>query len=289
MTREAVALAVGLQVATTGPVAGMAESAVRALTKVVQVMPARLRRRVDALRAMTVPVVGATPGPIVEARVLIVLAQACRDDERLQFAYTAASGEQTDRHVEPHRLVCLGRRWYLVAYDLTRHDWRSFRLDRLQQPDNTGAAFRPRELPTGDAATFVRNGLNHLSAPYTVEALIHAPAAAVRDQIGQWATVDEVDPGGCRMRMSTDSLDWPAMALGTVGADFVVLTPPELLDHLQDWAHRFHQATNRSDTTSPHQRSAHADDRARRPRRNPVGPRRPPRDPLTSQETILLR
>jgi len=215
---EAVALAVALQAATHGPAAGMAESAVRALTKVVQVMPPRLRRRVDTLRAMTVPAVGATPGPIVEARVLVLLAQACRDHERLQLAYTAARGEQTDRHVEPHRLVSLGRRWYLVAYDLTRHDWRSFRLDRL------------------------------LPAPYTVEVLVHAPAADVRHQIGQWAKVDSVDAGCCRVRMSTNSLDWPAMALGAVGADFTVLTPPELLAHLQDWAHRFHRATTRSDT-----------------------------------------
>ncbi len=245
---EAVALAVALQAATHGPAAGMAESAVRALTKVVQVMPPRLRRRVDTLRAMTVPAVGATPGPIVEARVLVLLAQACRDHERLQLAYTAARGEQTDRHVEPHRLVSLGRRWYLVAYDLTRHDWRSFRLDRLQQPRSTGAAFRPRELPAADAATFVRNGIDDLPAPYTVEVLVHAPAADVRHQIGQWAKVDSVDAGCCRVRMSTNSLDWPAMALGAVGADFTVLTPPELLAHLQDWAHRFHRATTRSDT-----------------------------------------
>src|SRR5689334_19029463 len=122
---EAVALAIGLRAAAQGAVAGIEESSVRALTKVVQVMPPRLRRRVDALRLATVPAVWAT-GPTVDSEVLTTVAQACRDEERLTFAYTARQGERTSRHVEPHRLVSLGRRWYLVAYDLARHDWRSF-------------------------------------------------------------------------------------------------------------------------------------------------------------------
>ncbi|MBO1420434.1 YafY family protein, partial [Streptomyces sp. FH025] len=118
---EAVALAVGLQAAAESPVEGVAEGSVRVLAKVVQVMPARLRRRVEALRAMTVPVDwGASAGAGVDPDALTVVALACRDAERLHFSYTAASGRSTERHVEPHRLVCLGRRWYLVAYDLDR-------------------------------------------------------------------------------------------------------------------------------------------------------------------------
>ena len=121
---EAVALAVGLQAAAADEVAGMAETSVRALAKVVQVMPARLRRRVDALRAMTVPGAwGAPPaGGGVDPGVLTTVALACRDSERITFAYTAADGNRTDRSVEPFRLVSLGRRWYLVAYDLDRGD-----------------------------------------------------------------------------------------------------------------------------------------------------------------------
>jgi predicted DNA-binding transcriptional regulator YafY len=239
---EAVALAVGLQAAIQGSVAGIAESSVRALAKVAQVMPPRLRRRVDALRAMTEPAMWGGTGPTVAPEVLTSIAQACRDTERLRFTYTARGGEHTDRHVEPHRLVLLGRRWYLVAYDLTRHDWRSFRLDRLREPHGTGARFRSRELPADDAATFVRGGIDNLPAPYAVEALIHAPAATVRHQVGRWGTIEDAGEERCVLRMTSDSLDWPALALGALGAEFTVLSPPELLDHLRDWAGRFSRA-----------------------------------------------
>ncbi|WP_405141148.1 YafY family transcriptional regulator [Sphaerisporangium sp. NBC_01403] len=239
---EAVALAIGLRLAAQGAVAGIEESSVRALTKIVQVMPPRLRRRIEALRAATVPTVWGA-GPTVDAGVLTAVAQACRDEERLRFSYNARGGELTDRHVEPHRLVSLGRRWYLVAYDLTRHDWRSFRLDRLGDPRSTAERFRPRELPAEDAATFVRAGIDNIVPPLAVEAVVHAPAATVRVAVGQWATVEEIDDGRCRLRMTSDTLDWPAMALGVVGAEFEVIHPPELVDHLRDWAGRFTRAT----------------------------------------------
>jgi predicted DNA-binding transcriptional regulator YafY len=240
---EAVALAIGLSVAAQGAVAGIEESSVRALAKVVQVMPPRLRRRVDALRAVTVPAVWST-GPTVDAATLTAVAQACRDEERLRFTYTARGGERTERFVEPHRLVSLGRRWYLVAYDLTRHDWRSFRLDRLIGPSNTGERFRPRELPGEDAAAFVRAGIDNIPpAPRAVDVLVYAPAARVRGLVGQWATVEEIDDERCRMRMSTESLDWPALALGAIGAEFDILEPPELADLIREWGTRFIRAT----------------------------------------------
>ena len=190
---EAVALAVGLQVGAQGGVEGTAEASMRALTKVIQVMPARLRRRVEALTAATVSATwGSTAQVAVDPAILTTTAMACRDTERLRFSYTAASGEQTDRHVEPHRLVLLGRRWYLVCYDLTRQDWRSFRLDRLTEPRGTGARFRPRELPAADAAAFVQAGIGSFAAVYEVEALVDAPAETVRERYGRWATVEEV-------------------------------------------------------------------------------------------------
>ncbi|MEW9528550.1 helix-turn-helix transcriptional regulator [Microbispora sp. NPDC049125] len=240
---EAVALAVGLQVAAQGAVEGIAESSVRVLAKVVQVMPARLRRRVEALRAMTVPAGWGGPAASgVDPGALTAIALACRDSEQLRFSYTAADGRHTDRHTEPHRLVCLGRRWYLVAYDLTRHDWRSFRVDRLTAPQATGSRFRPRDLPATDAAAFVRAGLDNLHRPYQVEVLVDAPAATARARIGQWSTIEEVDAEHCRMRMAVDNLDWPAMALGVLGADFHVVNPPQLLDHIRDWSARFDRA-----------------------------------------------
>ncbi len=240
---EAVALAIGLRVAAQGTVAGIEEASIRAFTKIVQVMPPRLRRRVDALRTATVPAVWSN-GPTVDSGTLTTVAQACRDEERLRFSYTARAGERTERHVEPHRLVSLGRRWYLVAYDLTRHDWRNFRLDRLTGPSSTGERFRPRELPAEDAATYVRASIGNIRAtPHRIEAIVHAPAEKIRTMVGQWATVEELGESRCRMRMTADSLDWPTMALGSVGAEFEIVEPPELAAQIREWAVRFSRAT----------------------------------------------
>jgi len=250
---EAVALAVGLQAAAQGTVAGIAESSVRALAKIVQVMPPKLRHRVQTLGAVTEPARWGEDGATVDPGALTTVwprarlaswcaAQACRDAERLEFGYTAADGARTDRLAEPHRLVSLGRRWYLVAYDLHRHDWRSFRLDRLADPRRTGARFRPRELSDEDAAAFVRAGLRNLPAAHSVEVLVHALAEGVRAQVGRWAEIEEVDGARCLLRMTTDSLDWPLFALGGVGAEFEVRSPPELVDRTREWGARFGRA-----------------------------------------------
>jgi predicted DNA-binding transcriptional regulator YafY len=239
---EAVALAIGLRTAAQGAVAGIEESSVRALAKIAQIMPPRLRRRVDALSAVTVPAVWGARSTI-DADVLTTVAQACRNEERLRFSYTSREAETTERHVEPHRLVSLGRRWYLVAFDLTRADWRSFRLDRLENPTTTKIRFHPREVPGGDPAAFVRAGIESMPAAHSVEALVYAPAATVRAALGPWGTVEEVDDDRCRLVMTVDSLDWPALALGAVRAEFEVLNPPELLEHIREWSARFSRAT----------------------------------------------
>jgi predicted DNA-binding transcriptional regulator YafY len=240
---EAVALAVGMQAATQGAVAGIEEPALRALTKVVQVMPPRLRRRVDALRGVTVATTwGGRRDEPLDPEALIVVAQACRDTERLEFGYTARAAESTARHVEPHRLVPLGRRWYLVAYDLDRHDWRTFRLDRLTEPRRTGARFRPRELPTADAADFVKQGIRGRPATYEVEVVIAAPAERLA-HLDRWAVIEPDGPGRCVLRMSGDDLDWPVFALGTCGADFEVRSPPELAERVREWGTRFARST----------------------------------------------
>jgi predicted DNA-binding transcriptional regulator YafY len=240
---EAVALAVGLQSAAQAPVAGMAESSVQALAKVVQVMPARLRRRVDALRAVTVPAGWGAAAPAVDPGVLTTVALACRDGERLRFAYTAADGSRTERHVEPFRLVSSGRRWYLVAYDVERGAWRSFRLDRLSAPSGTGARFAPRRLPAEDAAAFVRDGIDAAVATVTVGARVTAPADQVRQKIGRWATVAADGPGRCRVTMAAENLDWAVFALGVTGSEIDEVHPPELLEHLHAWGSRLASAT----------------------------------------------
>lgn len=240
---EAVALAVGLQNTAQDGSTALAEAAVRVLTKVVQVMPAPLRRRMEMLRAATSAPVWRSGAPAVDPDALVAVAQTCRDAERLTFDYTAAGGARTHREVEPLRLVPIDRRWYLVAFDLDRHDWRSFRLDRLSGPAGTGNRFRARTLPAGDAAAYVRAGLEGGGALRQVaEAVVRADAATVRQHIGQWANADDRGDGSCLVRMETDSLDWPAMALGSLGVEFSVLAPPALADLLRDWSARFSRA-----------------------------------------------
>jgi predicted DNA-binding transcriptional regulator YafY len=240
---EAVAIVVGLRTAAAGAVAGMEETSVRALAKVVQVLPPRLRRRVDALRAYLVP--GIFSGPTVDAGTLTVLAQCCHGEERLAFGYTTRAGERAERLVEPHRLVSLGRRWYLLAWDLHRHDWRSFRVDRMTEPAPTGARFRPRDLPGGDAAAFVQAGIVAAPNRHEVTVIMHRPATAVARTVAPWATVEPIDDDTCRLRMSVDSLDWPAMLLGAVGADFDIVDPPELRDHIRAIGDLFSRAGSR--------------------------------------------
>jgi len=241
---EAVALAVGLQAAADNAVEGIAEASVRVLAKVVQVMPARLRRRVEALRTVTVPMSWRTDTAArIDPAALTAVALACRDTERLRFRYESADGTATERQVEPHGLVRLDRRWYLVAYDLTRQDWRTFRLDRLAAPEPTGARFLPRTLPAADAAEFVRAGLRGQPRPHRIEVLVEAPAATVRQRIGSWAEVEEVDAARSLVRMDSDSLEWPAMALGSLGADFRVVSPPGFTALLAAWGERFTRCT----------------------------------------------
>ena len=226
---EAVAIAVGLRTAAAGSVGGLEETSVQALTKVIALMPPRLRRRMDALKTQT-----EAPGPwpsasTVDADTLTTLAQACRDDEPLQFRYTARGSDPTNRRVEPHRLVSLGRRWYLVAFDRDRQDWRSFRVDRITDPSQSGSRFRPRALPAADALTFVQAGIQQMPQRYAVRVRVAADARTVARAVGQWGTVSPIDDG-CLLEMNVDSLEWPVMVLAQVGADFVVESPPELTE-----------------------------------------------------------
>jgi predicted DNA-binding transcriptional regulator YafY len=247
---EAVALAVGLQAAVqSASVVGIEESSLQALAKVAQVMPARLRRRVESVRAMTVAAAWGEPGPGVDPAILTSIALACRDGDRLVFEYSVPGREPADRLVDPHRLVLLGRRWYLVAYDRDRHDWRTFRLDRLSDPRTTGERFPPRPLPASDAAAFVREGIGNLPAPYNVEAVVHAPAPTVAARVGSWCSVTAIDDGHCLLRMTAHSLEWPSMTLGATGADFEICSPDELVASMREWSVRFERATTGANRT----------------------------------------
>ena len=234
---EAVAIAIGLRTAATGALDGLGDVSVQALAKVIQLMPPRLRRRMDAVSTQTVP--APRYGPAIDADVLTVLAQACRDDETLRFGYTARGGEVTARHVEPANLVSLGQRWYLVGYDRDRQDWRTFRLDRIVSPRATGSRFRPRELPAADALEFVKAGQRSVPRKFDVRVRVWAPADRVRKEVGQWGEVTEEGPEVCLLAIGTDWLDWPLMTLAAVRADFEVLGPPELADRVAEVADRF--------------------------------------------------
>lgn len=239
---ESMALVVGLQAAAQGSVRGAEEAAARALAKVVPVLPVALRGRLEAVRAMTMSAQWRMESAAVDPRTLTTLALACRNGQRVEFDYTAGDGAESARLVEPHRVVFLGQRWYLVAYDLLRHGWRSFRQDRMRDPRSTDQSFRPRDLPAADAAEFVRAGIAGQPAEFQVTAEIDAPAAVVAERIGRWATVTALDAHRCTVAMRAETLDWPAMALGSVGAEFRVTSPQELIGYLREWSERFGRA-----------------------------------------------
>lgn len=225
---EAVAIAVGLRSAAAGAVGGLEETAVQALTKVIALMPPALRRRMDAVSSQTESPGPWSGGPTIDAGVLTTLAQGCRDDEPLKFDYAARGAEVTHRWVEPLRLVAIGRRWYLVAYDRGRQDWRSFRVDRIIEPTLTGQRFRPRELPASDALTFVQSGIRRMPQKYAVRVAVAAPAEVVAAAVWHWGEVTPDGEAACFLEMNVDSLEWPVMILAQVGADFTVESPPEL-------------------------------------------------------------
>jgi predicted DNA-binding transcriptional regulator YafY len=238
---EAVAIAVGLRTAAAGAISGMEETSVQALTKVIALMPPRLRRRIDAVRSQTDNAVW-SDGPVIDPDVLTTLAQACRDSELVGFHYTPREADPTERRVEPLRLVSLGRRWYLVAYDRDRQGWRSFRIDRISAVTTTGQRFRPRDLPAEDALAFVQSGIRQMPQRYAVRVRIDAAPEVVTAAVGRWGTVEPSD-GGCVLLMNEDALGWPLTVLAEVDAPFEVESPPELRDAVARIGARFAAAT----------------------------------------------
>jgi predicted DNA-binding transcriptional regulator YafY len=238
---EAIAIAVGLRTAASTSVTGIEETAVRALVKLEQVLPTHLRRRVQALGQAT-STLGLRRGPEVDPQCLTVLAAACRDHERVRFAYTARDQADTRREVEPHALVNAGRRWYLVAWDRGRDDWRTFRVDRLTKPVSTGARFTPRELPGRDPAAFVERSLRSAPRRYDARVTLHAPYEEMRERRWLGGTVTAIDERRCEYRASDDDLDWLAMRIAFQGVEFEVHEPPELIERLRDIGGRITRA-----------------------------------------------
>ncbi len=238
---EAIAIAVGLRTATRASVTGIEETAVRALLKLEQVLPSHLRRRVAALGSATVALPVA--GPTVDPQHLTVLAAACRDRERVRFGYRRRDGTASRREVEPHSLVNHGRRWYLLAWDGRREDWRTFRLDRLTRPTATGVRFTPRELPAKDAAAYVAESITNAPNRFEAVVTLHAPFDSLAGRVpSHWGTVEPAGSRRCRFRTGDDDLSWLALRIAMIGVDFEVEEPPELLEQLRELSARLARA-----------------------------------------------
>jgi len=300
---EAVAVAISLHTAAVSSVAGLEETSLRALTKLQQMLPSRLRHRISAFHATTVPLTG--PGlaaDSVDPDLLTAVAAACRDHRRLRLRYRsraapgrgsgsqpgrgfgAALNSETDgnfgnggtgqgsasdlssaarrenvtaeesltvRVVEPHRLVHTPRRWYLLAWDVDRADWRTFRVDRIAGPlGPPGARFAPRPLPSDDPAAYVSQAIS--SAPYRYQAriLVHAPADDVARRSSPTAgRIEPVDADRCILHTGSNSLDELALYIGLKGFDVEVLDPPELVETLRDLSARLARAAQASAST----------------------------------------
>ncbi|MFI7605960.1 helix-turn-helix transcriptional regulator [Micromonospora sp. NPDC049366] len=199
---------------------------------------ARLRHRVDALRAATVS--AATGGPTVDAAILTTVASAIHRRERLRFDHVGHDGADSVRTVEPNRLVYTGRRWYLLGWDTERADWRTFRADRIRPRVPTGPRFPPREPPGGDAVTHVLRNVGSAAWPRPARVRVHAPATTVARRLPATAgLVEAVDEQTCLLHTGGESLTNLAAFLGTLDVPFEVLDPPELRDLLGRLAQRY--------------------------------------------------
>jgi predicted DNA-binding transcriptional regulator YafY len=240
---EAIAIAVGLRTAARASVKGIEETSVRALVKLEQVLPTHLRRRVAALGSATIA--APVEGPTVDPQHLTTIAAACRDSECIRFGYRSRDGTATRRELEPHSLVNLGRRWYLVGWDRRREDWRTFRLDRVSRPAATGTRFSPRRLPAPDAAAYVGQSIAGAGSRYEARVTVHAPADELARRVPYAAGgLEPIDAHRCEYRTSDDNLEWLAIRIAMLGVDVDVHEPPELIAQLNALARRLRRAAS---------------------------------------------
>ncbi|MBO0702742.1 MAG: WYL domain-containing protein, partial [Candidatus Dormibacteraeota bacterium] len=214
----------------------------RALAKIEQVLPQRLRHRVASLQRYTLPI-PQRHGVVapVDADVLATLAAACRDRDRLRLEYRNEGGEMSTRHVEPDRLVSWGAaRWYLLAWDLDRRDWRTFRVDRIRPVGRPGPKFVPRPPPAPDVAAWVAERLGTRAWPIQVRVRVEAPVEHVRERVR--GIVEAVDGQTTLLTLGATNLAGVALWLGALDADFTVLSPPELRDEVGRLAQRYAKA-----------------------------------------------
>jgi predicted DNA-binding transcriptional regulator YafY len=238
---EAVAVAIGLRTAASGSVTGIEESSVRALAKLQQVLPARLRRRISALQSYALPV--PARGPRVDPEALTLIAGACRDHERLRFDYQTHTGSASRRSVEPYRLVSDRRRWYLVAWNTERDDWRTFRVDRIEPRPPPGPRFKPRPLPPDEEILArVARGTAEATWRYRARVIVHASAEYTRGRLPIPVEVEPLGEERCAFEPGSDYPEMLALYLGMLGADFTVVDAPELVAALRELTERYQRA-----------------------------------------------
>ncbi|MGW5919016.1 helix-turn-helix transcriptional regulator [Nocardia fluminea] len=243
---EAVAVAVGLGVVATQRL-GVEETSLTALAKLEQVLPARLRRRVEAVREATSVVPGARPP--LDLSVLGAVAAAIRGQERLRFGYTKPGSTEGARHIEPQRLVSWGSLWYLLAWDLDRGGWRVFRVDRMVSPAPTGARFQPRAIPHDDVVEYVIGRVSKAAWTYRARVLVHASAAEVAAKIPVPVDIEVVDESTCYIAVGSHDPDRLALSLTQLDADIEVIDADALAVAFDRLATRFRRAASSASTT----------------------------------------
>jgi predicted DNA-binding transcriptional regulator YafY len=249
---EAVAVAVGLRTAAGQGIEGIGETSVRALAKLEQVLPSRLRRRVGALNAFTVPMLRDPRPSAVDPGVLTELANLCRDAERLRFEYSDHGGTPSRRTVEPHRLVCSERRWYLVAWDLDREDWRTFRADRITPRPPHGPRFTPRPPPAEDLAAYVSRGVSTRAyASHAVVRLLVSKEQAAERVSPSAGVLEAEGPDSCILRTGAASLDVMVIHVMLTGFDFEVLEPDGLTEAIRTAHDRLARSLARAAAPGP--------------------------------------
>lgn len=228
---EAVAVAIGLRYAAEAAISGIEETSLRALAKIEALLPHRLRRRVSALHSSVASLRRAVDDDVIHPESLSVFAAARRDHEHVRFDYRRTREERSRRHVEPHQLVTAGRRWYLVAWDRDRGDWRTFRLDRIQAPRPVGTRFPPRTVPGGDAAEFVARSIGRTARDHAATLVIHMPYAEIEGVL-RWAdhTLREDHAEHCVIGIRSEDLGRLAMTIAEIAltAPVAVIEPAEL-------------------------------------------------------------
>jgi predicted DNA-binding transcriptional regulator YafY len=223
---EALAVAVGLRVAATAGVGGLEDASLSALSKLEHVLPPRLRGRLEDVSEATVTTAGRSSSR-VDHNALATVASAIRAGVRIRFAYVDAEGRRTDRHAEPHRLVHTGQRWYLVAFDLDRDDWRTFRLDRVDDPAATGMRSARRKVP--DPVEMVQRGVAIEAWAHRALVRLHVPMESATRMIpGNVGALEEIGPEECRLEIGADDIGWLARYLLSLPFRFTVEEPPEL-------------------------------------------------------------